>query len=81
MRGLVTLREVLARARTPPKLGDHEIVMGPEGLAHLVVVTHAENKDYRANLTFMCRCNTLRPGPVEDLEVAPTITCMECMQW
>lgn len=79
----MTLREVLARARTPPKRGDHEIVKGPEGLAHMAVVTyihHGPDND-KTDVVFMCRCNTLRPGPLDDLEVAPVITCMECMQW
>jgi hypothetical protein len=79
--GGVTLGEVLARSRTQPKLGDHEIVTGPDGLAHLLIVTRAENKDYRADLTFMCHCGALTETQVNDLEVAPEITCMQCIQW
>lgn len=77
----MTLGEVLARARTPPQLGDHEIVQGPDGLAHLLIVTRNENKDYRASLEFMCHCGALKGSQVNDLEVAPEITCMQCIQW
>ena len=78
----MTLGDVLARARTPPKIGDHEVVKGPDGLGHMVVITHNENKDYRTPLEFMCVCSALKgTGALEGLEVAPTITCMECMQW
>lgn len=77
----MTLREVLARGRAQPKIGDHEIVTGPDGLGHMLVVTRNENKDYRENLEFMCRCDTLRGKDLGDLEIAPAITCMTCIQW
>jgi len=78
----MTLGEVLARARTVPKIGDHEIVIGPDGLGHMVVVTHDENKDYRVPLEFMGVCPALRGTKrLEDLEVSPSITCLACMSW
>jgi hypothetical protein len=29
----------------------------------------------------MCRCDTLRGKDLGDLEIAPAITCMTCIQW
>jgi hypothetical protein len=84
----MTLDEVIARSKTPPKKGDHEVVMGPDGLGHLVVLVNVKVYDENGggwkppSFSFMGRCEALNSnGDVGALEIAPTITCMQCMQW
>ena len=84
----MTLDEVIARSKTQPKKGDHEVVMGPDGLGHLVVIVSTtvygeRDGDWKPpKFTFMGRCEALnKHGDVGMLEIAPTITCMQCLQW
>jgi len=80
------LNEVLAQARTLPKVGDHEIVIGPDGLGHMLVITAVYNVEWNvaqgvAYLNFMCPCRAINSGDPGSLEVAPSITCLTCIQW
>jgi hypothetical protein len=80
----MTLGEVLARARKIPKRGDHEIVLGPDGLAHILIITYIENAKLgvglAASLGFMCPCMAFKEGTdVDALEVAPIMTCLDCL--
>ena len=77
----MTLGEVLARSRVPPKVGDHEIVTGPDGMSHIIVITHVDTDSERpkTHYNFDSPCRALKVGDPSDLEVAPSITCMQCM--
>jgi hypothetical protein len=79
----VTLGETLKRLRTPPKKGDHEIVVGPDGLAHMIVITHVDIVVHDTmNFNFMCPCKALEGiGDPTGLEVASTVSCLQCIQW
>lgn len=79
----MTLAQVLARATAVPEIGDHEIVVGPDGLGHMLVITSVEHAEVGPKLAgtlgFMVACGGMLgvrdPSP---LEVAPSITCMIC---
>jgi hypothetical protein len=77
----MTLGEVLQRTRVKPEKGAHEIVVGPDGLAHLLIVTHVG--DDPNEISFMCQCTALNgmAGHVNNLEVAKDISCLMCIQW
>lgn len=75
----MTLGEALARSKTLPEVGDHEIVLDDEGVAHLLFITHVDPQD-RYKLGFMCPCMKFKGGlDPKDLEVAPVVTCLECV--
>lgn len=80
----MTLGEVLARARKVPAIGDHEIVEGPDGLAHLLVITHVADDagsapNLAATLGFMCPCMAFPEGTdAPSLVVAKHVTCLKC---
>ena len=83
----MTLDEVIARSKTQPKTGDHEVVMGPDGLGHLVVIVSTtvygeRDGDWKPpKFAFMARCDALQGCDVGALEIAPDITCLQCLQW
>ena len=82
----VTLAEALNHLKTAPKVGDHEIVVGPDGLGHMLVITAVHDVEHSAargvpNLNFMCPCRTVNSGDPGALEIAPSITCFQCIQW
>lgn len=79
-----TLGQVMARAQRIPEIGDHEIVVGPDGLAHLLVVTFVDNAvmgaGLAASLGFMCPCGIFMPSTQTDkLVIEPFVTCMRCL--
>jgi hypothetical protein len=74
------LGEVLERGKHAPRVGDHEIVVGPDGLAHLLVVTHVDLADpLQVHYNFESPCRAIKTGDPTDFVVAPSITCMQCM--
>lgn len=75
----MTLGDVLKRTRTPPEKGAHEIVLGPDGLGHLLILVHVGDDPHE--LSFMCQCPALNGLKVNDLEVAKDISCLMCIQW
>jgi hypothetical protein len=76
----MTLREVLARSKTPPKVGDHEIVVGPDGMAHILVISHVDFENpVETHMNWDCPCRAIKTGNPMDFEVAPSITCLQCM--
>lgn len=82
----MTLSEALARQKTMPQVGDHEVVIGPDGLGHMLVITAVHDvkgvsERSVANLNFMCPCQVINSGDPGSLEVAPSITCFTCIQW
>lgn len=82
----VTLTEALNRLKTAPKVGDHEIVVGPDGLGHMLVITAVHDTERGTvhgvpNLNFMCPCGAVNNGDPGALEIAPSITCFQCIQW
>lgn len=79
----MTLGQVLARATNVPKVGDHEVVVGPDGLGHILWISSVENAEIgptlSATLGFIVACGGLL-GVTDPsrLEVAPSVTCMAC---
>jgi hypothetical protein len=81
----VTIKEMIARKKDPPKIGDYVVVRDVDGVSHLLIVTHrqmgvvAREGGREHVIDFMCYCGkTLK---VDDLEVVPDITCVPCIQW
>ena len=83
----MTLDEVVKRLRMPPKKGAHEIVVGPDGLNHLVIITDvhdlADPKGVIREYGFMSWCGAMNNCTSDQLEVVKdaSITCIKCMQW
>ena len=75
----MTLGDVLCRTRVLPEKGAHEIVLGPDGLGHLLILVHVG--DDPPELLFICQCSALNGLKVTALEVAKDISCMQCIQW
>lgn len=75
----MTLGEALRRSKTPPGIGDHEIVLDEEGVAHLLYITFVDpNNPW--SFGFMCPCMKFKGGlDPKDLVVAPIVTCLECV--
>lgn len=77
----MTLNETIARMKSPLKVGDHEVVLGDDGLGHLIVVIEVLPRTENLQYLFMSKCNNV-DGPSLGLrEVAPSITCVKCLQW
>ncbi len=80
----MTLGEALARARKMPEIGDHEIVVGPDGMAHLLIITSIEHAtpgpSLAASLGFMCPCMVFPEGTdAPSLVIASHVTCLKCV--
>jgi len=79
-----TLGNVIARRfqlGKPTQVGDHEIVEGPDGMGHLVIITNIEYEETRAKYDLMSYCGTIAQGNVANCAIAETVTCMKCMHW
>lgn len=79
----MTLHDALLRGalkgRTP-EIGDHEIVEGPDGLAHMLIISHIDLKKQPPEFGFICPCMVFPNNTdTRTLEVKPVVTCIDCM--
>ena len=77
------LHEVLLRGALEgkvPAVGDHEIVEGPDGLAHMLIISHIDIDKHPPEFGFICPCMVF-PNNTDTraLEVKAVMTCLDCM--
>lgn len=82
------LEEAVNLLREVPARGTYEVVVGPDNLNHLVVITDVSDFDPRKTekrtILFTGACEALNGTHASKLEVASplaSITCLSCIQW
>jgi hypothetical protein len=78
-RGRMKLGEALLRANKRAEVGDHVVVYDDDKVAHVLYVASVDFIDPH-KLGFMCPCMKFKSNTdTNELEVAPHVTCLECV--
>lgn len=76
--------ELIRRLGRPLVKHENEIVVGPDGLSHIVIVTRAESTVIDGvdgwAYWFGCPCGALEGLDPQGMEVARALSCMRCAE-
>lgn len=78
----MTLLDAVRRARTVPRVGDHEFVLASDGLMHLAIITLVDLNPHDPRIAWGIKCGIMvSECDLGALEIAPQLSCLKCSTW